>query len=223
MVPGGAEHSQRVRLALLHDAPRAGADRCYYRRLDNPESMEMNVNHDFRHYVLAGLLLATAGCSDAFEPILTPLPAVREAVLVDFESGDLVDPAAFDVLVSGAVRTDQTNSWDFLFVIDDALGPVLLPRGGLLDQESTSGIQSDERAFEDIERAPEDGYSTEEAIPIAPGTVVTMVSRQSPNFSVRCRLYGKLEVLSIEGAPARATFRFVVNPNCERRRVREAE
>lgn len=183
----------------------------------------MTVNHDFKHYLLAGLLIVSAGCSDAFGPILTPLPAVREAVLVDFEGGDLVDPAAFDVLVSSAVRTDQTNSWDFLFLIDDSLGPVLLPRGGLLDQESTSGIQADTRAFEDIERAPSAGYSTEDAIPIAPGTVVTMISRQNPMFGVRCRLYGKLEVLSIEGTPARATFRFVVNPNCERRRVREAE
>jgi hypothetical protein len=183
----------------------------------------MTVNHDFKLCLLAGLVAATAGCSDACEPILTPLPAIREVELIDFEGGDLVDPAAFDVLVASAVRTDQTNSWDFLFVIDDALGPVLLPRGGLLDQESTSGIQLDTRAFGDIERVPSDGYSTQDAIPIAPGTVVTMVSRPNPNFTVRCRLYGKLEVLSIEGTPARATFRFVVNPNCERRRVIEVD
>lgn len=164
-----------------------------------------------------------AACGDPFEPILSPVPEPRESVLIDFEEGDLVDPSAFDMFTGAPVRTDQTNGWDFLFVVDETLGPALRPRATLLGEESTAGLQHVDQAFALIESAPESGYVTDELVPIEAGDVLTVVSRRSLQVSVRCRVFGKLEVLSIEGAPAGATLNFVINPNCERRELIEEE
>lgn len=173
--------------------------------------------------VVVAVASIAAACTDPFEPILTPIPEPRETELVDFEEGDLVDPAAYDMLSGSAVRTDQTSGWDFLFVVDDAEGPALLPRSGLLDDDSSAGIQQDDRPFDALEQAPEDGYSMTDLVPVEPGDVLTLVSRQNRRVSVRCRAFGKLEVQSIEGSPAVLTARIVVNPNCERRRLIEEE
>lgn len=172
------------------------------------------------------LLVACAmgvSCGDPFEPILSPIPEPREAVLIDFTGGDLVDPSAFDMFTGEPVRTDQTNGWDYLFVVDETLGPALRPRSTLLGGASTAGVQHVDEAFALLERAPESGYVTDELVPIEAGDVLTVVSRRSPQVSVRCRVFGKLEVLSIEGTPAGATLRFVINPNCERRELIEQE
>lgn len=176
--------------------------------------------HHLRRSLLIGLLGASAlgaACGDPFEPILTPIPEPRETSLVDFEQGDLIDPSAFDMFNGAAVRTDQTNGWDFLFVVDETLGPTLLPRNGLLDEESTAGLQLAEVPFAALEEAPESGYVMDEPVPVDVGDVLVVVSRRNPSVSVRCRVFGKLEVLSIEGSPAVATLDVVINPNCERR------
>lgn len=169
--------------------------------------------------LLIAVAAAAAACTDPFEPILSPIPEPRETELVDFDEGDLVDPAAYDMLSGSPVRTDQTSGWDFLFVVDDAVGPALLPRSGLLDDDSSAGIQADEGPFDTLELAPQDGYSMTELMPIEPGDVLTLVSRQNPRVSVRCRVFGKLEVVSVEGSPAVLTVRVVINPNCERRNL----
>lgn len=169
--------------------------------------------------VLVAAAAAAAACTDPFEPILTPIPEPRETELVDFEEGDLIDPAAYDMLSASAVRTDQTSGWDFLFVVDEVEGPALLPRSGLLDDDSSAGVQADDGPFETLEQAPEDGYSMTELVPVEPGDVFTLVSRQNQRVSVRCRVFGKLEILTVEGSPAVLTARVVVNPNCERREL----
>ncbi len=183
------------------------------------------MNRELRLTLLPIVVAAVlaAACTDPFEPILTPIPEPRDAELVDFEEGDLVDPAAYDMFSGSVVRTDQSSGWDFLFVVNDADGPALLPRSGLLDDDSSAGIQRVEDPFDTLEQAPEDGYSTTDPVPIEVGDVFTLVSRQNPGVSVRCRVYGKLEVESIEGSPAVLTIRVVVNPNCERRALIEEE
>lgn len=177
----------------------------------------MNVNHHLRLIALLAAAASVGACSDPFEPFLTPIPPAQEAELVDFEEGALVDPSAFDMFTGNVVRTDQTNSWDFLFVVDATAGPALLPRAGLLGGESTAGLQHSAEAFEVIADAPDAGYTMDALVPIEVGDVVIMVSRRNPQLSVRCRVYGKLEVLSIEGSPAVARINVVINPNCERR------
>lgn len=179
----------------------------------------MNVNHHLRLIALLAAVASAGACSDPFEPFLTPIPPAQEIELVDFEQGALVDPAAFDMFSGNPVRTDQTNGWDFLFVVDDAAGPALLPRAGLLGGESEAGLQHSGEAFEVLADAPDSDYTMDAPLPVAPGGVVVMVSRRNPQLVARCRVYGKLEVLSIEGTPAVARIRVVINPNCERREL----
>lgn len=183
---------------------------------------ETNVTHTSRFFLVAAGV-ALAACSDPFEPILTPVPEPFEDELVDFDAGGLVDPAAFDMILAAPVRTDLTTGWDFVFRVDPTLGPVLVPRNAFVDDDSSAGLLVETRAFDEVDSVPEDGYESEAPIPVAPGTVLAMISRQHPQFSVRCRRFGLLEVLSIEGDPARLTVRHVVNPNCERQLVKEEE
>ena len=167
--------------------------------------------------------IALAACSDPFEPFLAPVPEPLEDVLIDFEAGGLVDPAAFDMILAAPVRTDLTNGWDFLFRVDPSLGPVLVPRNAFVDDDSSAGLLVETRTFDEIDSVPEEGYDTETQVSLAPGMVLAMISRPNPQFGVRCRQYGLLEVVSIDGDPARLTIRHVVNPNCERTLVREEE
>lgn len=160
---------------------------------------------------------AGTACGDPFDPFVTPIPDAQEATLVDFREGDLVDSSAFDMLAGTAVRTDQTSGWDFLFLVDETAGPALLPRAGLLDDDTSAGLQLATVPFATLAEAPEEGYTMEEPVPIEVGDVLVMVSRRNPGVSVRCRVFGKLEVLSIEGTPATLTIDVVINPNCERR------
>lgn len=181
------------------------------------------MNHHLRRIALLAVAASAAACGDPFEPFLTPIPPPQEIELIDFEEGALVDPAAVDMFTGNSVRTDQTNGWDFLFVVDDAEGPALLPRAGLLGGESEAGLQHSVEAFDVLANAPDSDYTMDAPVPIAPGDVVIMVSRRNPQLLARCRVYGKLEVLSIEGTPAAARINVVINPNCERRELIDQE
>lgn len=183
----------------------------------------MNVNHHLRRITLLAVAASAAACGDPFEPFLTPIPPAQEIELIDFDDGALVDPAALDMFTGNPVRTDQTNGWDFLFVVDDTEGPALLPRAGLLGGESEAGLQHSAETFELLADAPDSDYTMDAPVPIEPGDVVIMVSRRNPQLRARCRVYGKLEVLSIEGTPAVVRMNVVINPNCERRELIDEE
>jgi len=181
------------------------------------------VNHDLRLIAALAVAASAGACGDAFEPFLTPIPPAQEIEIVDFDEGALVDPAAVDMFTGNPVRTDQTNGWDFLFVVDDDVGPALLPRAGLLGGVSEAGLQLSGAAFAELADAPASDYTMDAPVPIEPGDVVIMVSRRNPQLQARCRVFGKLEVLSIEGTPAVARINIVVNPNCERRELIDVE
>ena len=175
----------------------------------------------YKALLTAGLLLVAplTACGDAFEPIFVLVPQPAEADLHDFVSSSLLDPSAFDLFARGAIRTDQITTWDFLFVVDPALGPTLVGRGAALDSESDAGIQLMSFEFDDLTEAPDNDYIVDQPVPVSVGDVFAVRSRQSSSISFRCRLFGKMEILAIEGSPAVATVRFVVNPNCEQRGV----
>ncbi len=169
------------------------------------------------------LIAVAASCGDPFAPILTPVPDPEEVVLHDFDLGSLLDPAAFDMFNRSAVRTDQSNAWDFVFSVDSGIGPTLQARESILGLESDAGLQTSNSEFGLLSTAPKDGYITNEPVPIAVGSVLTVRSRQTLSFRTRCRVYGKLEIISIEGTPATVTLRFVINPNCEQRDIEPEE
>ena len=175
---------------------------------------------------LAALLLLIAivvGCGDPFEPFLTPVPGPEEVELHDFTTGSLLDPAAFDLFNRSAVRTDQSTAWDFVFAVDPVLGPTLQARESVVGVASAAGIQNSNSDFDALIQAPDGDYTQSEPVPMAVGSVLAVRSRQSPSLRTRCRVFGKFEILSIEGSPAAATIRYVVNPNCEQRNIEPEE
>jgi hypothetical protein len=170
-----------------------------------------------------GAVCATAlvlvGCGSSTEPVLTPVPdETREAMLFDVVSGDILDPAAFDVLSGSAVRTDQFSGWDFLFQVADGGAPLLWPRAAVIGEGEDAGLRRMEIPFDELREAPELGYATLDSVSVAEGDVFAVRSRRDPIYgSIRCRRYAKLEVLGIDEAEGTISFQYLVNPNCEKR------
>lgn len=168
---------------------------------------------------IAAALLGLVACGDTFEPVVAPNPAApTEVTLYDFYTGALQDPSAFDLITGQPVRTDRTVGWDFLLLFDPELGVSVRTRGGFLEEPDEAGAQIAGLGFEELVIAPEDGYVQEEPIAIAPGDVLVVRSRKDPVYgSVRCRYFGKFEVLAVDAEAASVTVRHLINPNCERR------
>ena len=89
---------------------------------------------------------------------------------------------------------------------------------GKVEEDSDSGLQLVGQTFDGLESAPEGGYEQVEPVPIQVGDVLAMRSRRDPAFgNVRCRRFAKMEVLELDGTEGTMSFRFLVNPNCEKR------
>ena len=175
-------------------------------------------------YMPAVALVAIAGlcgCGDATEPTLIPIPdEAREAMLVDVSTGALADPSAFDVITGESVRTDLFFGWDFVFQISGDGGTVLWPRGAITGEGTDAGLQLSSFTFDGLREAPESGYTNLESVPVAAGDVFAVQSRRDPAYgSARCRRYAKVEVLEVDLDGGSISFRHLVNPNCEKRKL----
>lgn len=171
--------------------------------------------------VLAVAALVLAGCGDTTGPRDVPLPdEPTEDVLFDFESADLGDPTAFDIVSGNPARPDQTSEWDFIFAIPSGGDPEFRPREVVMGEEAASGLQRANRSLEELREAPEDGYVTDEPIRVEEGDVLVGRSRQDPNFlTITCRHFMKLEVVSLDASAGTVTIRHLVNPNCNDRNL----
>lgn len=163
--------------------------------------------------------IGLGACGGSEDLLLIPVPDESlESTLADFSGGGLSDPSAFDVISGDAVRTDLFPGWDFLFEVRPDGNPVLWPRSAIAEEDSDAGLQLVGQTFDGLTSAPEDGYVLLEPVAIDSGDVLAVRSRRDPAFgSVRCRRFGKLEVMALEEAEGTMTFRFLVNPNCEKR------
>lgn len=167
-----------------------------------------------------------AACSDPLSFDFPPPAEPFEATLHDLVDGPIDRPSAFDIVagrgrgIPRAVRVDQTAAWDFVFAVQDGQ-PVWLPRGFFEGFEETGGIARLSRAFDEVREAPEqrERYEDREPVLISPGAVYAVRSRPDPSVSLPCRLFAKIEVLSVEIDPTRVRFRFLWNPNCDRRNL----
>ncbi|HEU4586425.1 MAG TPA: hypothetical protein VFR95_11790 [Gemmatimonadaceae bacterium] len=177
-------------------------------------------------------VLAVTACKDPFEvkasaEVFEDTLAVYALSAVPPEA-----PTALNTFDGIAVRTDPTQHFDLVFDIrvDSATGDtsafILPPRavGGF----STAGIRKDTRAFDEIERAPTNGYNDSTAVPIKAGDVLLVQAASyacaGQLISARLFIYSKIEIDSIKASPpfdpetnpAGSTihFRLRSNPNC---------
>ncbi len=163
------------------------------------------------------------GCSDTLGTTLIPNTSEPvEVSLFDFNNGSLIDPAAYDLLNDVAVRTDQIANWDFLFALAPDGTATLEPRSAVTGEESDAALQPSSEDFNGVTEAPTTGYSMD-ALTVQEGDVLFAVSRRNPVFQLRCRLFAKFEVLSIDSDALEIRLRFVRNPNCEQIDLQLAE
>lgn len=123
-------------------------------------------------------------------------------------------PSAFSVL-DGPVRTDRTSSFDFAFDIDTLDNHYFLPQAVLdlqINNTINPGLLPTSKLFEDIRRAPSNGYITNDSVAIDSGDVLMVRSRLVCNIGVS--QYAKLQVLSFDDAQRAVTFRVLANNNC---------
>ncbi len=177
-----------------------------------------------RHLIaLGGCTALLTGCSDTLGTTLIPNPMEPvEVSLFDFNDGSLIDPAAYDLLNNVTVRTDQVATWDFLFALAPDGTATLEPRSAVTGEDSDAALQLSSDGFNGITEAPLTGYSTG-ALTVQEGDVLLAVSRRNPVFSVRCRLFAKFEILSIDPGTLEMQLRIVRNPNCEQTDLQLAE
>ena len=166
------------------------------------------------------LLLLTAGsaalaCSDPnalarpnqqnFEDTLT---------LYALNGTPISSPSAYSV-PEGPVRTDRTTEFEFAYDLG-ALGEHLfLPQTVLDIRVSNSvnpGLLPTSKLFENVARAPSNGYITDDTVAVDSGDVFVVRSRLVCNIGVS--QYAKLQVLSFDDAQRAVTFRVLANNNC---------
>lgn len=162
--------------------------------------------------------LVLGGCDDGLEPrIWGNFPDT--AVLHSLARPEHVGlPSAYNIAGLHAVIIDQPkgNPADFDFAVteNDQGEFLLLPAGMFANFSIRPGIQVDSTAtFDELSRAPQEGYSFEEPVVADSNLVYVVRSRQAGNG---CFSYGKIEVLELDPAGS-VTIRALANPNCSDR------
>lgn len=168
------------------------------------------------HIPILVLGAAIAACSDP-----NALAPARAENLVDtvtifaLQQTPINTPSGFSVS-SGLVTLSESSGFDFAFDFDEQGRPVLLSLGALgLAQGNTiqPGFQSTDIPFQDIARAPSNGYITDD----------TLVVDFDTRYFLRSRLvcsalglpqYAKVEFLSQDTVERTLTFQVLANNNC---------
>jgi hypothetical protein len=165
--------------------------------------------------VMSGVLSVALACGDSLNLPTAAFTNVVDTVVLAALSGTPIDQASgFDVVLGQVVRTDRTNAFDFAFEIDAGDTPRVHP-GGTIGLAGEPGILRSDEVFEALTSAPLEGYVTDSALVVEPGTVFVVRSR---NSTVQCTLglprYGKFHVLNVDLQTRTITLELLVDLNC---------
>jgi hypothetical protein len=152
-------------------------------------------------------------CADDDLPEPTFENAVTSFTLGSLHATPVVLPSAFSIPDNRLVRTDQSPSFDFVYLRAgdrDLLVP--LDALGLGSRTSNPGLQLSTLSFDLLVDPPSDGYVTTDSLEVSVGDVIVARSR------VACYLgvpqYAKLQVTAIDPGAGTLTFDAVANVNC---------
>jgi hypothetical protein len=167
--------------------------------------------------VLAVVLLAA--CSeDSGIPDPTIPNAIDTVTLWSLTDGPLTQPTAYSVNQRDGVRTWEAGSgFEFAYDIGDDGRSRFLPLEvlGLAPGSSLRpGLKRSDVGFDQMRRAPLNGYITQDSILIAEGDLFFVRTTVSTCALFGVPLYGKLEVLDIDSAAGTVTFQALTNQNC---------
>jgi hypothetical protein len=161
-----------------------------------------------------GVVIACSDSNSLGDP--TEQNTVDTVTLGALEGTPISTPSGFSIS-AGAVRTDSTINFEFAYNIrrltDGSYQRVFLPRAALGLSASTAnpGLQAQSASFDDIKRAPSNGYTADSAVPIEVGQRYVVRSRViCTNLGVP--LYGKLEILSFQDSTV--SFKVLTDLNC---------
>ena len=160
-----------------------------------------------------------AACSDANNlPDPTSSNFVDTLTIGALEGTPISTPSGFSV-EAGRVRTDQTVQFEFAYNVrrltDGSYQRVFLPLTslGITLTTAAPGLLHRDESFNDITRAPSNGYVTDSAVPVALGDRFIVRSRIVQSCaSLGVPKYAKLEILSFQDSTV--TFQVLVNDNC---------
>src|SRR6478672_3173859 len=173
--------------------------------------------HPFLRPILLLALAVAIACSDANslgDPTETNLTDTLK--LWAIEGNPISVPSGYNIS-TGAIRTDQVD-FEFAYNVrklaDGTYQHVFLPRAalGLASTNSADpGLIRRDQTFDEITRAPSNGYTADSAVPIQLGERCVVRSRVVCT-SLGVPLYGKLEILSFQDSTV--TFKVLSDLNC---------
>lgn len=180
-----------------------------------------------RRFWLPLLALLVIGCGGALGFGIASLDNVEEEFVVYASDGTPIGlpnayallqnrlAVSFGVPQNRPVRSDLTGDFDFVFNIDPSGTAVLLPTALLnFPSSAASGIQRATTSFEDITRAPLEGYATRDTAVVAEGDVLVLRSRRLLCLGLALFVYAKVELLELNMTDRSARFRILFNPSC---------
>jgi len=191
--------------------------------MTHPPALPRPLPRPVRLAALAVVCLAAAACGD--DPFEVRWTADPDTVLLySLARPELNLPSAFNFLLRVAVPVESPNAtgnWDVAVdTEDDRI--VLLPPGALhIDSRAAIAVIPGVD-FDDVREAPGDIdlYVTDEAVPVATGSVYVVQTHQSAGtFGRRCVYYAKVEPIEIDVVLGTLRFLFDANPVCNDTRL----
>jgi len=173
--------------------------------------------HRFLRPILLLALAVAIACSDANsigDP--TEANAIDTVTLWALEGTPIAVPSGYNIS-GGAIRTDQRVDFEFAYNVrklaDGTYQRVFLPRAalGLSSTDADPALIRRDQTFDEITRAPNNGYTADSAVPIQQGERYVVRSRVVCT-SLGVPLYGKLEILSF--GDSTVTFKVLTDLNC---------
>jgi|SRR5690242_6400074 hypothetical protein len=166
-------------------------------------------------YLALGVAIACNDPNALGDP--TEINSVDTVTLGALEGTPISTPSGFNI-ATGALRIDTSVNFEFAYNVrrlsDGTYQRVFLPRAALGLASTTTanpGLQAQSRTFDEINRAPSNGYTADSAVPIEVGQRYVVRSRVVCS-SLGVPLYGKLEILSFQDSTV--TFRVLADLNC---------
>jgi hypothetical protein len=169
------------------------------------------------HFATGILLLAVLACSDDSglpDPTLTNVE--RTETLYALVGTPVNTPSAYSLEGSRQVRTDISVDFDFAYNVESDGRHLFLPRATLgIDTAANvnPGLLASTESFDAITTAPNNGYITDQSVPIAVGDRYFVRGRVTC-LTLGLPKYAKLEILAFDDVAKTVTFRVLTDDNC---------
>lgn len=166
----------------------------------------------------AAFIVVSAACNDS-----TGFEASRAVVTDTFTVYSISGtppgfPSALSTTARSIVRADGDFSFDIAFDIDAQGRALLYPVrlvGGQYTADRQVGLQKATVTFEQLLKAPNNGYKYDSVMVSRPGdAVVVQVISQNCGFALSPAIYSKLAIDVVDVVSRSIKFRMTHDPNC---------